>query len=599
VDRFIPEPLRAAHRQHIATYGRSGDAARFISEHRNLHGLRRNGEKFPIEASISQLELEGRKIYLAIIRDISQRKRADRLLQQTEEKYRKLFEESKDAVFISSMEGKFLDINAAGVKLFGYDSKEELMQVNIPKELYANPPHRDEILRIYQARGYAENIEITIKRKDGTFRTVLETSTAMRDENGNIVALQGILRDITERKTLETQLLQAQKMEAIGQLAGGIAHDFNNILTAILGYSDLMRIDLSENDPRIRLIEEISKAGYRAASLIRQLLAFSRRQLMQPRNLELNSLVTEMDQMLHRLIGENINLAVNLDPQLGQVRADPGQIQQVILNLIVNARDAMPQGGSLTLHTSNTELEDGPEAQQLSAPPGRYIVLAVSDTGHGIDPEVQTRIFEPFFTTKDKGKGTGLGLSTVYGIVKQSGGFIAVQSEQGKGATFKIYLPRIEAPEVCPKPITASLVATLGGTETILLVEDEAAVRSLAREILSSYGYRVLEAANGGEALTLCRSYEREIHGILTDIVMPGMSGPELVRQLKPLYPRMKVLFVSGYSYAEMAQNQTLDPGSAFVPKPFTSVELAQAMRRLLDEGKSPTQSLSPSQYSP
>ena len=255
----------------------------------------------------------------------------------------------------------------------------------------------------------------------------------------------------------------------------------------------------------------------------------------------------------------------------------------------------MPQGGTLTLQTSNAELADGPEAQQLSAPPGRYVVLAVSDTGHGIDPEVQTRIFEPFFTTKDKGKGTGLGLSTVYGVVKQSGGFIAVQSEQGKGTTFKIYLPRIEAPEACPKPIAASLASTLGGTETILLVEDDAAVRSLAREILTSYGYRVLEAANGGEAMTLCQSFENEIHATLADIVMPGMSGPGLIRQLKPLYPRMKVLFVSGYSYAEMAKNQTFDPGSAFLPKPFTPVELARAMRRLLDEGKSPNESFPPS----
>jgi two-component system cell cycle sensor histidine kinase/response regulator CckA len=385
-----------------------------------------------------------------------------------------------------------------------------------------------------------------------------------------------------ERKHLEAQLLQSQKLEAVGQLAGGIAHDFNNLLTVILGYSQLSLHRLPPRDPLRPNLEEIKKASDRAASLTRQLLAFSRKQVMQPKVFDLNSVIADLERMLRRMISEDIEMRTMLQAKLGNVRADPGQIEQVIVNLAVNARDAMLFGGKLTIETSNVYLDETYAQQHLAVVPGAYVMLAVSDTGMGMDAETQQHIFEPFFTTKEVGKGTGLGLSTVYGIVKQSGGNIWVYSEPGKGTTVKIYLPRVdEGAEEYKRPV--ALTDLPQGNETILLVEDDEMVRGLAREVLKTSGYRILEAASGSVARQICEQNKEVIHLLLTDVVMPEMSGREVVNRLLPLHPEMRVLYMSGYAENAIVHHGVLDEGISFIPKPFSPQALALKVREVLD----------------
>jgi nitrogen-specific signal transduction histidine kinase len=391
-----------------------------------------------------------------------------------------------------------------------------------------------------------------------------------------------LVEDITERKLLEAQLRQAQKMEAVGRLAGGIAHDFNNLLTAITGYADLALSDLREGDPMRQDMEEILRAAHRAAELTRQLLAFSRQQVLAPRVLDLNEVVQSVDKMLRRLVGEDVELLSVLAPGLGHVKADPGQLEQVIVNLAVNARDAMPTGGKLTIETADAELAETRVRDLAAVPAGRYVMLAITDSGTGMDEETKARIFEPFFTTKEQGKGTGLGLATVYGIVKQSGGFIWLYSEPGHGTTFKIYLPRVEgAADALAPPV--GTVEVPRGTETVLIVEDEEAVRALAKTALTRKGYRVLEAANGGEALLRCESEQAPIHLLVTDVVMPGLGGADLAQRLAPLRPDMKVLFISGYADRAAARHGTIQPGAAYLEKPFSLEALARKVREVLD----------------
>ena len=385
-----------------------------------------------------------------------------------------------------------------------------------------------------------------------------------------------------ERKKLEEQLRQAQKMEAIGQLTGGIAHDFNNMLTVIIGYSELMLQRLKADDPLRSEVEQVKEAGVRASLLTRQLLAFSRKQVLQPRVLDLNAVLTNMDRMLQRLIGEDIDLVTVPAPGLGGVLADPGQIEQGIMNLVVNARDAMPQGGKLTIETANVELDEAYARQHGPVQPGPYVMLAVSDTGCGMDAETQARIFEPFFTTKEVGKGTGLGLSTVYGIVKQSSGDIWVYSEPGRGTTFKIYLPWVEGAVDTVEPGVAP-ARDVRGSETILLVEDDVGIRRLVRQVLAERGYWVLEAIHGTHAIQISEQHTVPIHLLVTDVVMPGMSGRELAEHLKPSRPNMKVLFMSGYTDKAIVHHGELDPGTAFLQKPFTPDALARKVREVLD----------------
>jgi signal transduction histidine kinase/DNA-binding response OmpR family regulator len=393
----------------------------------------------------------------------------------------------------------------------------------------------------------------------------------------------GIKRNLVEQAQtgLESQLRQAQKMEAVGRLAGGIAHDFNNLLTAILGYGTLLLSRLREDDHGRQNVQEILKAGERAASLTNQLLAFSRKQVLQPKVLDLNALATNLEKMLRRLIGEDIELATSLDGDLGQVRADPGQIEQVIMNLVVNSRDAMPEGGKLTFETANATLGEDYVSRHLGAKPGRYVMLAVADTGVGMDAQTQARVFEPFFTTKEAGKGTGLGLATVYGIVKQSEGYISVYSEPGQGTIFKIYLPRIDQPV---ETATAGQAASVPrGTETILLVEDEEAVRRLARLILEGQGYAVIEAPSAASALAIAEQHATPIHLVLTDVVMPGMNARELSQALTRIRPSARVLFMSGYTGDTIVRHGVLEPGIAFLQKPFTPADLARKVREVLD----------------
>ena len=510
-------------------------------------------------------------------------------LSQSEERYRDYFENAKDAIYVHDLTGRYIMVNKSGEELIGY-SREEILQMRIsdvvPRSCLEHIHERlkeklaDHSLTIYECEAI---------RKDGS-RVPIEVSSRLIYENGVPVAVQGSARDISERKRAEEalrasqlQLQQSQKLEAIGQLAGGVAHDFNNMLTAIIGYTDLSLRRVGLESPIRRNLEETRKAADRAASLVRQLLAFSRKQILEPKVLDLNDVVKDMQKMLTRLIGENIKLATRLETDLGSVKADPCQVEQIIVNLVVNARDAMPRGGRVTVETANVTLDAQTASKHVAVIPGEYVMLTVSDTGSGMDQETQARIFEPFFTTKEVGKGTGLGLSTVYGIVKQSGGNIWVYSEPGFGTVFKVYLPRID--DTAAITIAGQSQETYGprGTETILLVEDEDVVRGLTRNILMQAGYNVLDARSGDEAIRLCATHAGPIDLLLTDVVMPEVSGKEVADRLLELRPTTRVLFMSGYTDEAIVQHGVLDANVKFLQKPFTWIGLTRKIREVLN----------------
>jgi signal transduction histidine kinase len=440
---------------------------------------------------------------------------------------------------------------------------------------------QEELLREAQRREHEREI-VQAKQQWEAERLRQEMETEKRAALALAQKADELARTIAERELIEAQLRQSQKLEGIGQLAGGIAHDFNNLLTVILGRAELLKRKLEGDSPLQRDVDLIHKTTERAAGLTRQLLAFSRKQLLQPRVLDLNTVVADMEKMLHRLIGENIELVNVPERALGRVKVDPSQVEQVILNLAVNARDAMPDGGKLLIETGNVVLDESYSRQHVSAQPGRYVVLSVTDTGCGMDAQTQSRIFEPFFTTKEQGKGTGLGLSTVYGIVKQSGGNIWVYSEVGHGSAFKIYFPRVDEVADTLSEDQEKRRSTKG-SETILLVEDEDAVRELSEEILREEGYRVLVASNGEEAVAVCRRHEGSIDLVITDVVMPKMSGPELARRLGTFRPGTKTLFLSGYTNTSITQNDLLRPGVEFLQKPFSSEIFMRKVRQILD----------------
>jgi PAS domain S-box-containing protein len=478
------------------------------------------------------------------------------------------------------MEGNILFINDSFMKIYGY-TKEELIGKSIKLIRSTNNPKKllDDIHTQTLSGGWKG--ELIQKKKDGMDIPVSLSTSLIHDENNETIAVIGVSSDISDRRELEEQFRQTQKMEAIGRLAGGVSHDFNNLLTVINGYSELILRNTKGDDPIYRQLVEISKAGQRASSLTRQLLAFSRKQVLQPVVLDIKSLMTNLDRMLHRLISENIELTTLFDPDLGHINADPGQIEQVILNLVINARDSMPYGGKLTIELRNIIFEELFYWEDQKVEPGMYLMLSISDTGEGMDQKTQAQIFEPFFTTK-KEEGTGLGLSTVYGIVKQSGGFINVYSELKKGSVFKVYFPCVKAPAAdISKKIRNS--DSLAGTETILVVEDEDHVRNLACEILRIHGYNVLEASNGGSALLKCEKYKEPIHLILSDVVMPEMSGIELVDRLILIHSEMKVLYMSGYTDDAVIRHGVLEEKVQFLQKPFTPISLLEKVRMILD----------------
>jgi two-component system, cell cycle sensor histidine kinase and response regulator CckA len=514
-----------------------------------------------------------------------QRKHDEEALRNSEARFRSQVQSAVFGIYRSGMGDRFLDVNPALVSMLGYDSMEELLSANLAFDVYADPSERSRLLKEYGRSERIEGVEVRWKRKDGKPITVRLSGRGLLNQTGEVEAFEMIAEDITERRALEEQFRQAQKMEAVGRLAGGVAHDFNNLLTVIKGYSELMMDQIQPGDPLRPEIEEVKKAADRAAGLTRQLLAFSRKQVLAPKVLDMNAVVTNLEQLLRRLIGEDVEMISNLDPALGRAKADPGQVEQVIMNLVVNARDAMPGGGKLTIATANVILDEN-SLHPHTVPSGPYIMLSVTDTGIGMDAETRLRIFEPFFTTKEQGKGTGLGLSTVYGIVKQSGGYVWVYSEPGMGSTFKVYLPRVhDAAETAPA--APPPVALRTGTETILLVEDEDGVRALARQILQKRGYTVLEARHGGEALLICERHPQPVHLLLTDVVLSQMSGRELAQRLLPLRPEMKVLYMSGYSEEAIVQHGVLDPGTSFLQKPFSTESLIGKVREVLDAPRS------------
>ncbi len=530
-----------------------------------VHGLVGLVLLFDIFAIYQQLQIQ------RIRRDLTEREKLFTLIS----------ENAADMIAVVDTNGRRLYNSPAYQKVLGY-SAEELKNVSGLEQIHPEDrPRVIEAAEQAQSTGVGRRVEYRMRHKNGAWRTLESTASVIPNAQGEPEKLVIVNRDITERKQLEQQLYLSQKLEAVGRLSGGVAHDFNNLLGVIIGYGEALQKCLGAEDPLRECVDEIYKAGQRAASLTRQLLAFSRQQVLEPKVLDLNAVVSDFEKMLQRLIGEDVRLTTALSPDLGRVKADPGQLEQVIMNLAVNARDAMPQGGTLTVETSNSELDEAHAWRFPYVVPGHYVMLAVSDTGCGMDAETQAHIFEPFFTTKEKGKGTGLGLATVYGVIKQSGGYIWVESEPGKGTTFRIYFPRVEeaiqATEEKMIPIERAR-----GSQTVLLVEDEPSLRRLTCNLLKEVGYTVLEADSGTQAIEIARQYRDSIHLLLTDVVMPGMSGHVLAGHLVPLRPEMKVLYMSGYTDHAIAHRGVLEPGTMILRKPFTRDELTRKVDEVL-----------------
>jgi PAS domain S-box-containing protein len=513
-----------------------------------------------------------------------ERKQAEAAFRQIQQRFRGIYESSKDAIGYASLDGRLLDVNDSFAKLTGYTRDEALTktyQEITPAEYHALEA---EIVQHILKTGEPAEYEKAFVRKDGKRVAVVLTVFVVNSTEGRPSGIAAIIKDMTQRKQLEQQFLQAQKMEAVGKLAGGVAHDFNNLLTVILSYTELLLKKVRSTSASRGFVEEIRAAAKRAAALTQQLLAFSRKQMLEPKVLDLNSLISDLEGMLRPLVGEAIDLVSVLAPRLGRIKADPSQLEQVIMNLVINARDAMPEGGQLTIETANVELTESHASKQPTMQLGPYVMLTVTDTGCGMNAETLSHIFEPFFTTKEPGQGTGLGLSTVYGIVKQSGGSIWVYSEEGEGTTFKIYLPRVRpATQRDTERLPGHDLEGVRGKETILLVEDEPVVRALIKNALNQHGYFVLDTQNGMDALRVGTQYAGQLDLLITDVIMPQMSGREVAHNLALIFPDLKILFISGFTDDAIVRHGVLEKGSAFLQKPFTPDVLLRKVRTILD----------------
>jgi PAS domain S-box-containing protein len=544
----------------------------------------RTGIPIPIEtrAFLIRDPKTGNPVAMAsICRDLTERKRTENALRLSEEKFSKAFRISPDAVNINRLEdGKYIEVNESFLRTMGYTPKEVLGKTSLELNIWDRPADRVMFVRRLKEKGEVRNLEVRFRKKDGAIVIGLISSRPI--EVDGEACILSITRDITERTRLEEQLRQAQKMEAVGRLAGGIAHDFNNLLTAIIGYSDVLLSRRKPEDPSAEELKAIQKAGESAAALTRQLLAFSRKQVLDLRPTALNDLVSHMEDMLRRVIGPEITLETGLDPDLWTVRADGNQVQQVLMNLAINARDAMPGGGTLAIRTRNTQVETNAPARPPECPPGPYAVLSVSDTGHGMDEDTARKVFEPFFTTKEVGKGTGLGLSMAHGIVRQSGGYIEVVTAKDRGTAFLVYLPRIEEPAETG-PVARIAAGIKGGGETVLLAEDSDVVRCYIVEILRLGGYVVLEADSGEEALRIAEDHDGPLDLLVTDMVMPGIGGAELATRLTATLPELKVLFISGYPEYATGKHRLLKTGVPFLGKPFRAGVFLEKVREILD----------------
>lgn len=520
--------------------------------------------------------------FIAIKHDASDRKCEKAVWQGSEAKFRRRFEHVLEGAYQVAPDGRILTANPALIRMLGYSTEEELLGLEFARDIYLTADARNVFLRMLESAGEVRDFETALRSKNGRSVDVLENAWAVQDEQGVVLYYGGTLTDITDRKEREKQFEQAKKLEIVGRLAGGVAHDFNNVLTTILGYCELVLEDIGEEHRLRSDIETIQDAAQHAAGLTRQLLAFSRKQVLQPRVLDLNAIVMHVSHMLGRVLGEDIDLSTSLEPALWAVEADAGQLDQVLMNLALNARDAMSEGGKLTIGTANSALDKRYASEHPDVTAGQYVLLSVSDTGAGMSPYTLSHIFEPFFTTKEPGKGTGLGLATVHGIVKQSGGHISVQSESGRGTMFRIYLPRVEKPVEMIEPGVAG-TQPLSGSETILLAEDEDRVRELVCRLLERLGYRVLVARTSDEVLQLAEQHQGAIHLLVTDVVMPEMSGCALADRVSLGHPEIKILYMSGHSSNAVADHGVVRAGMTLLEKPFTPLVLARKVRDALE----------------
>jgi PAS domain S-box-containing protein len=548
----------------------------------------KDGRRINVEFVSNVYPVDGTQVVQCNIRDITERVRAEAALKISETHHRSVFEGAVHGIYRGTLDGRFLDVNPALVAMLGYSSAEEVLKLSVAQDVFSEPEEALRLLHKWRLTAEIEE-EVQWKRRDERLITVRLSGRVLHTENQRAAGLEVIAEDVTERRALEEQLRQAQKIEAVGQLAGGMAHEFNNYLGIVLGYSELLLEEAGTTEGLRTNVGEIKAATQRAASLTRQLLAVSRRQVLEPKVLDVNAVVWETHKLLRRLIPGNIDLVPVLEPNLQPVKVDPAQIQQILINLVVNARDAMPQGGKVSIETANVELDEEYACRHIEVQPGRYVMLAVSDNGSGIDEHTKARIFEPFFTTKQEGKGTGLGLSTVYGIVRQSGGHITVESALREGTRFRIYLPPTAVTELKVEDETPMQTEILSGTETVLVVEDEPALRRLISVSLEKRGYTVLAAEDGTEAIRILENNPGEINLVVTDIMMPKLNGLELRKKAILRQPEMRFLFISGYAEDTIGQTAHLPKDAGYLEKPFLPIELAHKVRALLNQREAGT----------